>query len=114
DYRALPRISVDEPDRFWRAVVEDLGLGLDWQEIVDLSRGPEWARWFLGATTNVAGEFFRVWAERDGEAVVGGYEDGTRDALSWRELSRQVTQLAEALVELGVRAGDRVAIFMPM
>jgi acetyl-CoA synthetase len=114
DYRALHRISVDEPDRFWRAVVEDLGLGLDWQEIVDLSRGPEWARWFLGATTNVARECVHRWAELDGEAVVGRYEDGTRDALSWRELSRQVTQLAEALVELGVRAGDRVAIFMPM
>jgi acetyl-CoA synthetase len=114
DYRALHRISVDEPDRFWRAVVEDLGLGLDWQEIVDLSRGPEWARWFLGATTNVARECVHRWAELDGEAVVGRYEDGTREALSWRELSRQVTQLAEALVELGVRAGDRVAIFMPM
>ena len=114
DYAALHRISVDEPDRFWRAVVEDLGLELDWQEIVDLSRGPEWARWFLGATTNVARECVHRWTELDGEAVVGRYEDGTRDALSWRELSRQVTQLAEALVELGVRAGDRVAIFMPM
>jgi acetyl-CoA synthetase len=114
DYQALHRISVDEPDRFWRAVVEDLGLDLDWQEVADLSRGPEWARWFLGATTNVARECVHRWTELDGEAVVGRYEDGTRDALSWRELSRQVTQLAEALLELGVRRGDRVAIFMPM
>ena len=35
-------------------------------------------------------------------------------ALTWAEASRQATQLAEALVELGVEAGDRVAIFMPM
>jgi acetyl-CoA synthetase len=114
DYHALHRISVDEPDRFWRAVVDDLGLDLDWQEVVDLSRGPEWARWFIGATTNIARACVHRWADVDGEAVIGRYEDGARDTLTWRELSRQVTQLAEALVELGVGAGDRVAIFMPM
>ena len=41
-------------------------------------------------------------------------EDGARTALDWSELSRQVTQVAEALVELGVREGDRVALFLPM
>jgi acetyl-CoA synthetase len=50
----------------------------------------------------------------DDEALVGLYEDGERDSLTWAEASRQVTQLAEALVELGVEPGDRVAIFMPM
>jgi acetyl-CoA synthetase len=113
-YRDLHTVSVEEPGRFWRAVVDDLGLGLEWTEVVDLSRGPEWARWFVGATTNVARACVHRWAELDAEAVVGRYEDGVREALSWRELSRRVTQLAEALVELGVEAGDRVAIFMPM
>jgi acetyl-CoA synthetase len=113
-YRDLHTVSVEEPDRFWRTVVDDLGLGLDWDEVVDLSRGPEWARWFLGARTNVAQACVHRWAELDGEAVVGRYEDGAREALSRCELSRQVTQLAEALVELGVEPGDRVAIFMPM
>jgi acetyl-CoA synthetase len=53
-YQELQRISVEQPDRFWHAVVEDLELGLRWDEVVDLSRGPAWARWFVGATTNVA------------------------------------------------------------
>ena len=114
DYRELHTVSVEEPDRFWRAVVDDLELGVEWDEVVDLSRGPERARWFVGATANVAQACVHRWAGEDGEAVVGRYEDGARDALSWPELSRQVTQLAEALIELGVRAGDRVAIFMPM
>jgi acetyl-CoA synthetase len=113
-YQDLHTVSVEDPDRFWRAVVDDLELDVEWDQVVDLSRGPERARWFVGATTNVARECVHRWAELDGEAVVGRYEDGARDALSWRELSRQVTQLAEALAELGVRAGDRVAIFMPM
>jgi acetyl-CoA synthetase len=114
DYQELHTVSVDEPDRFWRAVVDDLGLDVDWSEVVDLSHGPEWARWFVGATTNIAQACVHRWADLEGEAVVGRYEDGTREALSWRELSVQVTQLAEALVELGVGPGDRVAIFMPM
>jgi acetyl-CoA synthetase len=41
-------------------------------------------------------------------------EDGTRRERTWGELSRETTQLAEALVELGVEPGDRVAIYMPM
>src|SRR5204863_4393350 len=45
---------------------------------------------------------------------VGQSEDGGRETLTWAEAAHAVTQLAEALVELGVREGDRVAIFMPM
>jgi acetyl-CoA synthetase len=114
NYQGLHTVSVEEPDRFWRAVVDDLELRVEWEQVVDLSRGPEWARWFVGAKTNIARACVHRWREHDDEAVVGRYEDGTRDALSWAQLSRQVAQLAEALVELGVRAGDRVAIFMPM
>src|SRR5207248_6730071 len=54
------------------------------------------------------------WRDEPGEAAVFKGEDGTRDALSWSELSQRVTQLAERLVELGVEPGDRVAIFLPM
>jgi len=118
DYHELHGISVDEPERFWPAVVEDLGLEFSrpWDAVVDMSRGPEWATWFVGGRLNVARACVHRWAaERpDGEALVGWSEDGRRESLTWAEASRQVTQLAEALVELGVREGDRVAIFMPM
>ncbi|HEX7527220.1 MAG TPA: AMP-binding protein, partial [Gaiellaceae bacterium] len=118
DYHELHRISVDEPERFWPAVVEDLGLEFSrpWDAVFDMSRGPEWATWFVGGRVNVARACVHRWAaERpDGEALVGWSEDGRRESLTWAEASRQVTQLAEALVELGVREGDRVAIFMPM
>src|SRR5207253_7843013 len=76
--------------------------------------GPEWARWFVGGKLNVARVCVHSRAVSETEAFVGLYEDGERESLTWAEASRQVTQLAEALVELGVEAGDRVAIFMPM
>src|SRR5713226_6587670 len=118
DYHALHRISVEEPERFWPAVVADLGIGFSrpWASVVDVSRGPEWATWFAGGRVNAARVCLHRWAdERPGEeALVGCYEDGRREALTWAEASRTVTQLAETLVELGVREGDRVAILMPM
>ena len=115
DYHELQRMSVAEPARFWPAVVEDLGIEFSrpWDSVVDVSRGPEWATWFDGGRLNVARVCLHRWAS-DEEALVGLYEDGTRESLTWAEASRQVTQLAEALVELGVEEGDRVAIFMPM
>ena len=116
DYHELHRLSVDDPEMFWPAVVEDLGIAFStpWRQVVDASRGIEWARWFVGGRLNVARSCVHRWRDLPGEAAVFRGEEGTRSALTWPELSRQVTQVAEALVELGVRAGDRVAIFMPM
>ena len=117
-YSELHRISVAEPERFWPALIDDLGLEFSrpWEHVVDTSRGPEWATWFIGGRLNLARVCLHRWAaERPADdAYVGLFEDGGRVALSWAEGSRQVAQLAEALVELGVRPGDRVAIFMPM
>ena len=114
-YHELQRLSVEDPSRFWPAVVEDLGLEFSrpWDSAVDTSRGPEWATWFNGGRVNVARVCLHRWAS-DEEALVGLYEDGERESLSWRDASRQATQLAEALIELGVGPGDRVALFMPM
>jgi acetyl-CoA synthetase len=116
DYQELHRISIEEPDRFWPAVIADLGLEFSqpWHTVVDASRGPEWAQWFVGGKLNLARICVHQRAGSNEEAVVGLYEDGARDSLSWAEFSRQVTQLAEALVALGVGEGDRVAIYMPM
>jgi acetyl-CoA synthetase len=116
DYRELHRVSVEEPERFWPALVDDLGLVFTrpWTRVRDVSDGIEWARWFLGGRLNVATSCVHKWDELPGEAAVFLGEDGTRSALTWPELSREVTQLAEALRGRGIEAGDRVAIFLPM
>src|SRR5581483_11337835 len=50
----------------------------------------------------------------DGVAAIGLGEDGARREVTFAELSRDVTRLAERLVSAGVEPGDRVAIFLPM
>jgi acetyl-CoA synthetase len=114
----LQRRSWQEPEWFWPLCVEDLGLEFSrpWQRVLDDSRGPEWATWFVGGEVSVARNCVHRWAERrpDAVAAVGLGEDGSRHELTFAELSRDVTRLAERLVELGVEPGDRVAIFLPM
>src|SRR5947208_8100261 len=118
-YHELHRISIEEPERFWPALIEDLGLEFSepWTEVVDASRGVEWARWFVGGKLNVAWNCVHRWAAgelTEQEAAVWHGEDGTRVSLTWRELSDAVFRLAEGLASLGIGPGDAVGIFLPM
>jgi acetyl-CoA synthetase len=114
-YRELVDRSIEDPEWFWPAVLEDVGLELyePWSEVVDLSRGPEWATWFLGAKLNIAWNCVHRWRSDRVAAVFRG-EDGTRRELTFAQLSDEVTRLAERLVALGVEPGDRIAIYLPM
>jgi len=118
DYSALHRVSIEEPDRFWRAVREDLQLPFaeDWEAVLDDSRGIEWTTWFDGARLNLAHACVHRWAAERPDALAAVFqgEDGTRDEWTFAALSLQVVRLAEALAALGVVAGDRVAMYMPM
>jgi acetyl-CoA synthetase len=118
DWWELVSRSAEDPDWFWPLAIEDIGLEFSrpWKQVSDLSRGPEWATWFTGGEVSIARNCVHRWAERtpDTLAAVGLGEDGSRRALTFAELSRDVTRLAERLVSLGVRAGDRVALYLPM
>jgi len=118
DYAGLHRLSVEEPDRFWRAVRDDLRIPLarDWDAVSNDSRGIEWTTWFEGARLNLAHACVHRWADEQPDALAAVFqgEDGTRDEWSFAGLSMRVVQLAEALAALGVTAGDRVALYMPM
>jgi acetyl-CoA synthetase len=119
DYHELHRLSIEDPERFWPVVVEDLGIEFwqPWERVLDVGGGPEWATWFVGGTLNLAWNCVHKWAagERaNDEAAVWQSEDGERRALTYAELSREVTRLAEGLASLGVGEGDAVGILLPM
>jgi acetyl-CoA synthetase len=118
-YGDLHRISVEEPERFWPAVIEDLGLEFSepWERVVDTSRGSEWATWFTGGKLNLAWNCVHKWAAgelAEEEAAIWQGEDGARISLTWRELSNEVFRLAEGLASIGIGEGDAVGIYLPM
>jgi acetyl-CoA synthetase len=120
DYWELVRRAQDDPEWFWAAAIEDIGIEFSqpWERVVDASRGPEWATWFVGGKLNLAWNCVHRWArvpESAGRrAAVWQAEDGERAELTYAELSREVTVLAEGLRDLGVGPGDAVATFLPM
>src|SRR4051794_20262629 len=117
-HRELVARSAEDPAWFWPLAIEDMGLEFSepWTAVFDDSRGPEGTTWFTGGKVSIARNCVHRWAERTPGALaaVGLAEDGSRTTLTFAQLSREVTRLAEALVRLGVRPGDRVALFLPM
>ncbi len=94
---------------------------LDWvepfEQVLDWSNAP-FARWFVGGRLNVAVNCLdRHVAAGLGDRVAYYFEgepEGERSEITYRELTERVCQAANVLEGLGVRAGDRVAVYMPM
>jgi acetyl-CoA synthetase len=111
--------SVADIAWFWDAVVQDLDL--EWfqpyTQVVDLSRGIEWPRWFPGGRYNYVHDAVDKHAERlrpQATALIWEGEDGAVITLTYAELAAQVNRAANALKALGLGKGDRVGVFMPM
>ena len=117
-YEELVARSVRDTAWFWDAVVRDLGIEFStpYDQVVDLSRGPQWATWFTGGTINVAGACVDTWSERtpDTVAVIWEGEDEEVRTATYRELRALTDRVANGLLSLGVRPRDTVGIFMPM
>jgi acetyl-CoA synthetase len=111
--------SEAEADRlaFWAKQAERLSWDTPFTEVLDWSEAP-FAKWFVGGKLNVAyncvdrhveaGNGDRVAIHWQGEPV-----DDTRD-VTYAQLQAEVCKAANALTDLGLVAGDRVAIYMPM
>ncbi|MFZ9987944.1 MAG: acetate--CoA ligase [Candidatus Nanopelagicales bacterium] len=101
---------------FWAEQAQRLTWSKPWTQVLDWSKAP-FARWFVDGKLNVAYNCVDRHVEAGhGDQVALRFEGepgDTRD-VTYAELLREVCQAANALTELGVRAGDRVAIYMPM
>jgi acetyl-CoA synthetase len=106
--------SIDEPEWFWAAVVDFLGLPFTrrWDTVLDTHDGIPWATWFTGGRLNFAEACLRHPGHRP--AIVWEGEDGEVRTWTYEELHAQVDGLCTLLTEQGIGTGDRVGIFMPM
>ncbi len=104
-----------DPERFWEKQAERLEWSRKWDRV--LEGKPPFVRWFPGGALNASVNCLdRHLAAGNGDrtALLFEGEPGDRRALTWRDLHREVCRFAGALRRLGVRKGDRVAIYLPM
>lgn len=120
DLGALHRASVDDPDWFWRAALDDLGIEFTtpWTRLADTSQGREFPRWFDGGRLNVATHCVTRHAadpaRADQPAVISEADSGARRALTFAELDAEVERIARGYRDLGIGKGDRVGLFLPV
>ena len=113
---AYDRADADR-EAFWAEQAERLDWDQKWDRVLDWD-DPPFAKWFVGGRINAAYNCVDRHVEAGkGDKVaihwVGEPEDDTRE-ITYADLKDQVCQAANALIELGVETGDRVAIYLPM
>jgi len=104
-----------EPEAFWERAAGDLHWFRRWDQVLDWNL-PD-ARWFTGGRTNIAFNCLDrhlTTARRNKAAILWEGEPGETRVLTYWDLAREVNRCANALLSMGVRRGDRVAIYMPM
>jgi len=116
-YKARYRQALDDPESFWADAAEDIEWSRGWDRVLDAGAEPL-SRWFVGAELNTCHNA----VDRHVEAGHGGRRalihespvTGTSATWTYSELRDEVARTAGMLVRLGVEAGDRVVIYMPM
>jgi acetyl-CoA synthetase len=100
---------------FWEREALALDWIRPWKAVLDWK--PPHAKWFVGGQLNVAANCLDrhlAGPRRNKAAVIWEGEPGDRRVLTYWELAREVGRAANALKRLGVKRGDRVAIYLPM
>jgi acetyl-CoA synthetase len=112
--RAWQREAAADPEGFWARAAHQLPWFRPWDRVFEWD--PPTFRWFLGAQTNLSYNCLdrHLAAGRGGQvALIALNERGERREYTYAQLLDAVRQLAAALRGLGIRKGDRIAIYMP-
>ncbi len=107
-----------EADRlqFWEKQADRLSWKTKWNQVLDWSDAP-FAKWFVGGELNIAYNCVDRHVEAGNGNRVALYfegEPGDTRTITYQELKDLVCQAANALTQLGISSGDRVAIYLPM
>jgi acetyl-CoA synthetase len=114
-YEAMYRRSVEQPEAFWAEAAGELEWFAPWDKVLDGEMGS--AKWFTGGKLNLSHncvDRHANGARREKVALLWEGEPGEVRKLTYGELHGQIQRFANVLKGLGVKKGDRVAIYMGM
>jgi acetyl-CoA synthetase len=115
EYEALYKQSIEDPEKFWAGAAKELDWFKPWDKVLEWNL--PWAKWFVGGRLNLC--YNCVDRHAKGErarktAIIWEGEPGEIRRLTYAELHAEVQKFANALKGLGIKKGDRVAIYMGM
>jgi len=114
-YEAMYKQSIDDPEAFWSNVAKDLHWFKPWNKVLEWNLPS--AKWFVGGKMNLSYNCLDRHlngARRDKTAIIWEGEPGEIRRLTYAELHLEVSRFANGLKALGIRKGDRVAVYMGM
>jgi acetyl-CoA synthetase len=122
-FRAKARVSDEslyaeaerDPEAYWARFAEELEWSQKWDRVLDWQ--PPNAKWFVGgkinATVNCLDRHL-AGARRNKAAIIWEGEPGDKRTLTYHDLHREVCQFANVLKSLGIKKGDRIALYLPL
>lgn len=119
DYHRLAARAEAEPEWFWRALIDHLGIRFTrpFDRVLDLEGGIAWPKWCAGGRMNATSTL----VDRNIDLGRGSHpairweaEDGEVREICYDDLARDTAKVAAGLASLGLRPGDVVGLYMPM
>lgn len=110
--------SVANPEAFWANIAEDYYWHKKWDKVLEWDfTGPD-VKWFLGGKLNITENIFErnLFLRKDQPAIIWEPNDPKDDnvVLTYLELYEKVCQFSNALLNQGIKKGDRVTLYLPM
>jgi acetyl-CoA synthetase len=115
DYEKILRQAARNPIKFWEEAAHDLEWFKEWDEVFNDLKKPFY-KWFVGGKCNLtynALDRHIGTAIENKVAIISEDETGRERQYTYKQLYREVNKVVNALRGLGVKKGDRVAIYMP-
>jgi acetyl-CoA synthetase len=103
---------------FWKEVEQSVGIVWDkpYKKVLDSSKGVSFPTWFVGGKTNIYKSSVEKFSKTNPNKIAYTFisEDGKTSQITYLELDKKVSKLANSLKSLGVKKGDVIAIYLPM
>src|ERR1700683_3686370 len=115
EYEDLYKESINDPDKFWSRAADELHWFKKWDKVLEWNA--PWAKWFVGGQINLSYNCLDRHVEtarKNKAALIWESEPGEVRTYTYQQLWKEVQKFSNALKNLGVGKGDRVAIYMGM
>ena len=115
EYEFIYRKAEQDPEAFWAEAAKDLHWFKPWNKVLEWNA--PWAKWFVGAECNISynclDAHVTTWRKNKAALIWEG-EPGDVRTYTYNQLYVEVQRFANVLKGLGIKTGDRVAIYMGM